>query len=258
MSQLTDRRQQLKAEFIELRGIWSPVWDALLDADPDFFAAYLKFAAAPYRDGGVLDPKVKEFVLIAVDAAATHLYEPGIRLHIRRAIELGATKEELLEVLQLTSTLGIHAANIGVPILVEALEERGQKVDTTLSERQERLKAEFTENRGYWHPFWNEVLLLDPDFFEGYLEFSSLPWKQGVLEPKVKEFIYCAFDVAATHLYTSGLKLHIENALGYGATAQEIMEIIELASPLGMAATATALPILLEELSAAKGGNGAA
>jgi len=67
----------------------------------------------------------------------------------------------------------------------------------------------------------------------------------------VKEFVYCAFDVAATHLYTKGLKLHIENALGYGATPQEVMEVIELASPLGMAAVGMALPIVLQELEAA-------
>jgi alkylhydroperoxidase/carboxymuconolactone decarboxylase family protein YurZ len=234
-----DRREQLKAEYIALRGVWSPVWDQLLDEDPEFFAAYLKFSGVPFRDGGHLDPKIKELLLVAIDAAGTHLYEPGARIHIRRAIELGATKAELLEVLELTATLGIHAANIGVPILFGVLGERNESLD-------------FTKNRGYWHPFWHEILVIDPDFFEGYVEFSSHPWKHGVLEPKVKEFVYCAFDVAATHLYTSGLKLHIENALGYGATPPEIMEVIELASPLGMAAVGMALPIVLEELEAAE------
>jgi alkylhydroperoxidase/carboxymuconolactone decarboxylase family protein YurZ len=250
-----DRREQLKAEYIALRGVWSPVWDQLLDADPDFFEAYLTFSGVPFRDGGHLDPKIKELLLVAIDSAGTHLNEPGARIHIRRAIELGATKEELVEVLELTATLGIHAANIGVPILFQVLQERGESLDGTYSERQERLKAEFTKNRGYWHPFWHEILVIDPDFFEGYVEFSSVPWKNGVLEPKVKEFVYCAFDVAATHLYTSGLKLHIENALGYGATPQEVMEVIELASPLGMAGVGMALPIVLEELEAAGKGS---
>jgi alkylhydroperoxidase/carboxymuconolactone decarboxylase family protein YurZ len=156
-------------------------------------------------------------------------------------------------VLELTATLGIHAANIGVPILFEVLAQRGESLDDTYDERQERLKAEFTANRGYWHPFWHEILVIDPDFFEGYVAFSSVPWKSGVLEPKVKEFVYCAFDVAATHLYTSGLKLHIENALGYGATPHEVMEVIELASPLGMAGVNMALPIVMEELADASG-----
>ena len=39
--------------------------------------------------------------------------------------------------------------------------------------------------------------------------------------------------------------------LGYGATPQEVMEVIELASPLGMAAVGMALPIVLEELAVA-------
>ena len=46
-------------------------------------------------------------------------------------------------------------------------------------------------------------------------------------DPKVKELVYCAFDVASTHLWLPGLKLHIRNALGYGATPTEVMEVIE-------------------------------
>ena len=81
----------------------------------------------PWRTGP-LEPKVKEFVYIAVDAAATHLYVPGIRQHIKQALGYGATAEEIMEVLELTATLGIHACNIGVPILVEELEAAGQAV----------------------------------------------------------------------------------------------------------------------------------
>jgi alkylhydroperoxidase/carboxymuconolactone decarboxylase family protein YurZ len=70
---------------------------------------------------GVLDPKTVEFIAIAVDASCTHLYAPGVRRHIRKAIELGATKEEILAVLQCVSVLGIHSCALGVPILVEEL-----------------------------------------------------------------------------------------------------------------------------------------
>jgi alkylhydroperoxidase/carboxymuconolactone decarboxylase family protein YurZ len=71
-----------------------------------------------------------------------------------------------------------------------------------------------------------------------------------VLEPKVKEMIYIAFDVAATHLYQPGLRAHIRNALGYGATREEIMEVIELVSVIGIHSAAVGVPILLEELGA--------
>ena len=102
--------------------VLEPAWQALRDDDPEFFAAFVELAAVPRRSTA-LDPKVKELVCVAVNAAATHLFVPGIRAHIRRALELGATREELLEVLQLTSTLGIHASTVGVPLLLEAIGE---------------------------------------------------------------------------------------------------------------------------------------
>ena len=241
------RRRELRDAFIEARGFWSPLWDGVLELDPDFFEAYLGFSSLPWR-AGPLDPKVKEFVYIAIDAAATHLFVPGIRQHIRNAIEHGATREEIMEVLELTSTLGIHACNIGVPILVEELEAAGQPLPRELSDRQRALKADFEAKRGYWHAFWDDVLALDPDFFEAYTQFSSVPWTSGVLEPKVKELIYTAFDVSATHLYEPGLRQHIRNALAYGATREEVMEVIELASVIGIHSAAVGVPILLEEL----------
>ena len=155
--------------------------------------------------------------------------------------------------LELTATLGIHACNIGVPILVEELAAAGQPIEEELSERQLALKADFTEKRGYWHQFWDEILMLDPDFFEAYTQFSSVPWVTGVLEPKVKELIYTAFDVSATHLYAPGLRLHIKNAIGYGATREEILEVMELASVIGIHSCTVGVPILVEELAAAEG-----
>ena len=219
---------------------------ALREADSEFFARFTELAEVPRRST-VLDPKVKELVCLAVDAAATHMYAPGIREHARRAIDLGATREELLEVLQLTSTLGIHATTVGVPVLVEAL---GEREIAPLDERRQALKADFEAKRGYWHDFWNGLLELDPDFFEAYVGFSAHPWEHGVLEPKVKELIYTAFDASATHMYVPGLRQHIENALAYGATPAEVMEVFELASTIGIHGYLAALPIVLEELEA--------
>ena len=242
------RKKQLREEFIDARGYWNPFWESLLELDEEFFAAYTQFSSVPWRHGP-LDPKIKEFVYIAVDAAATHLYVPGIRQHVKRALELGATGGEIMEVLELTATLGIHACTVGVPILLEELEAMGKPVSRELSARQEEIKAEFTEKRGYWNSFWDEMLWLDPEFFDAYTRFSSVPWTSGTLEPKVKELIYTAFDVSATHLYVSGLRQHIRNALDYGATREEVLEVIELASVIGIHSCTVGVPILVEELA---------
>ena len=247
---LTARQEEIKAEFIRVRGTWSDTWEGVLRLDPEFLKAYLEFSAVPWRKNH-LDDKVKEFIYIALDANATHMYLPGVRQHIKAALKLGATPQEIMEVLELSATLGIHAMNIGVPILVEVLAEKGLRTGPApLTAYQEELKASFTSTRGYWHSFWDEMLELDPEMFAAYTEFSSVPWRSGTLPPKVKEFVYIAFDTAATHLYVQGLKLHISNAIEHGATASEILEVMEIASVLGIHGVTAAAPILLEEMSA--------
>jgi alkylhydroperoxidase/carboxymuconolactone decarboxylase family protein YurZ len=247
---LTAQQEEIKQEFIRVRGTWSETWEGVLRLDPEFLRAYLNFSAVPWRKNH-LDDKVKEFIYIAIDANATHMYLPGVRQHIQAALKLGATPQEIMEVLELSATLGIHAMNIGVPILTEVLVEKGLRTGPApLTEEQEQMKAEFTKTRGYWHTFWDEILELDPEMFTAYTEFSSVPWRTGTLAPKVKEFVYIAFDTAATHLYAKGLKLHIGNAIDHGATAQEILEVMEIASVLGIHGVTAAAPILLEEMEA--------
>lgn len=242
------RRSQIRTEVEQAVGEWNEKYQAILDLDPEFLAAYGRLASVPARTGA-LEPKVRHLIALAVAANSTHLYVPAIRGHIRRALDAGNTPAEVMEVLECCATLGIHAMNIGVPILVDVLEEAGVRDGAVeLTEYQERLKAEFTENRGYWHDFWNEILELAPEFFEAYTDFSSVPWKSGPLSPKLKEFVYITFDVAATHLYTSGLRLHLVNAVGYGATAAELIEVMEIASTLGIHGVLEAAPLLIEEI----------
>ena len=125
-------------------------------------------------------------------------------------------------------------------------------MEEELTERQKQLKERFIKDRGYWSErAWDPVLKIDPDFFEAYLNLSSVPWKTGVLPPKIKELIYIAIDASTTHLYESGLRQHIVNALKYGATQEEIMEVFELVSVLGIHTCTVGVPILVEELKKA-------
>jgi alkylhydroperoxidase/carboxymuconolactone decarboxylase family protein YurZ len=102
-------------------GEWNPNWDPFYDLDPAWTEAFMAMGTKPMLSG-VLDPKVVEFIAIAVDASCTHLYAPGVRRHIRKALELGATKEEITAVLQCVSVLGIHTMSLGAPILRDELD----------------------------------------------------------------------------------------------------------------------------------------
>jgi alkylhydroperoxidase/carboxymuconolactone decarboxylase family protein YurZ len=104
-------------------GEWNPNWEPFYQLDPAWTEAFMAMGLKPMF-AGVLDPKVIEFIAIAVDASCTHMYAPGVRRHIRKALDLGATREEITAVLQLTSVLGIHTMSLGAPILQEELAAR--------------------------------------------------------------------------------------------------------------------------------------
>ena len=99
-------------------GEWNPNWQPFYELDPAWTEKFMTMGVSPMLKG-VLDAKTVEFIAIAVDASCTHMYAPGVRRHIRKALDLGATKEEIAAVLQLTSVLGIHTMSLGAPILLE-------------------------------------------------------------------------------------------------------------------------------------------
>lgn len=105
-------------------GGWNHLWDGLYEMDPDWTEQYMAMAMATFQSG-IIDPKVVQMLCIAVDASATHMYAPGTRRHIQAALDMGVTPEEVLEVLKLATTVGIHSCNIGVPILTEEMAARG-------------------------------------------------------------------------------------------------------------------------------------
>ncbi len=100
------------------KGDWNPLWEQFRELDSEFLEAYLAFRSVPHRDGP-LPVKYKELILIAINAATTHLYGPGVRRHIQNALKAGATKKEILETIQLTTVMGIHSCNLAIPILME-------------------------------------------------------------------------------------------------------------------------------------------
>jgi alkylhydroperoxidase/carboxymuconolactone decarboxylase family protein YurZ len=252
-----DRSQQaqhLKSDFIATHGHWNQAWDQLLQLDPGFFAIFARFSGLPWRNGP-LDPKVKDLIAIAINVQMTQLHAEAVAIHIAAALRHGASRDEILEVIIMVAAIGIHAVTFGVPILVDELAKAGRSGDIprTYSPRQEDLKQTFQAVRGYWRPLWDDLLALDADFFESFLDLSGAPARRGRLEPKVRELIYIAIDASASHMYETGLRIHIQQSLGYGASVAEIMEVLQLTSVLGMHSCSLGVPALLGQLAAQEG-----
>ena len=102
-------------------GNWHPSWEASARLDPGWTGKAIAVAIAP-AISGALDAKTVELVQIALEVA--HPHAPGARRHIRRALQAGATREEITAVLQLACLQGLQRMQFGAPILLEELEAR--------------------------------------------------------------------------------------------------------------------------------------
>ncbi|MGW4720281.1 carboxymuconolactone decarboxylase family protein [Nocardia sp. NPDC004260] len=201
---------------------------SLLRRDPRYLTALRALDAVAWANPS-LTLAEKHLICLAAAAAVTDLDEQRIRLHITRALEAGATEPQVLEVIELTSTLGVHACTEGLPALLDAIEPLD---NSALSPRQHQLQAAFKEKRGYWSAIWDGLLRLDEAYLEAYLDFSAHPWATDHLSPVMKELVYVAFDATASHLYRPGIDIHVRNALKLGATAQQVANVFTLLSTL--------------------------
>lgn len=126
----TDATATPVCDALRASGNWNPNWEPFAELDPAWTEKFMAMGTAPMTSG-FLDAKTIEFIAIAVDASCTHLYAPGVRRHIRRALELGATKEEITAVLQCVSVLGIHSMSVAAPILLEETAAHATRVEAS-------------------------------------------------------------------------------------------------------------------------------
>ena len=108
-------------------GQWNRAWDPCYELDPVWTEEFMATGVGIYARG-VMPPKEVELLSLALDASHTHMYAPGTRRHIKAALRLGATMEEIMEVLKLCAVQGVQACNLGVPILAEELERLERKI----------------------------------------------------------------------------------------------------------------------------------
>jgi len=123
------QRRRPASERKRASGNWNPDWEPFANLDPAWTENVVTMAMAPAA-AGVLDPKTIELIGIALDASCTHLYAPGVRRHIQRALKAGATKQEITAALQLASLQGLHTMCLGAPILLEELDAFEQERTT--------------------------------------------------------------------------------------------------------------------------------
>lgn len=91
----------------------------------------------------------------------------------------------------------------------------------------------------------------DPAWAATCAKMATNPWRGGVLPRKLVELVGVAVNAASTNLDRDGTRRHIRGALDAGATRDEILMVLKMASLLSIHSCSLGAPILLEEARAA-------
>ncbi len=93
------RAEALIARMKAARGYIYPEWEFAARQDPDFVETYNRIYELGLGEGRHVSAKVREFVAIAL-LAFRGGEQAGLVAHMKRAMQFGATKDELFEILE--------------------------------------------------------------------------------------------------------------------------------------------------------------
>ena len=224
---------------------WGSSLDKLREWDAVGAELLLRVAASPWNSG-VLPRKEVELISVALHCACTNLDEAGTRRHIRAALEVGATREELLLVLKCGVGLAVHSCSLGAPILLEEMKAVG--IQAAGGPKPETPACDAMRSMGQWNSAWDPFYELSPLWTDQFFAFGASVYKSGIFSPRFMELISIALDASFTHMYAPGTRRHIKGALEAGATPEEIMTVLQLCVSMGVQACDKGVPILAEEL----------
>src|SRR5690606_23638162 len=97
-----------------------------------------------------------------------------------------------------------------------------------LTPEQREIKEFFIAERGYWRPWTETILRINPQFLKRYASYAGYPARTGPLSKRMIELIYIALDASATHLFENGVNTHLLLAHEAGATPADVLDVLHL------------------------------
>lgn len=249
-TELTAEQLRKKEAFIAARGYWRPWTEDLLRIDPDFLEAYGRYAAHPAAKGP-LSRRMAELVYVALDCSSTHMFVPGAVLHMRLALEAGASARDISDVLRLATAQGLDGCFAGIDILAEELEAAGLAEERPeLTVGQIALRDRYETAFGDWPPHCDYLLRRDKKYFEVLLDVLLMGHDGTGLSEREAALIRIALNACFTGLDREALRRRIRHALALHVAPAEIEQVLEMTAHLGVHSCAVGFPALGEARSA--------
>lgn len=232
-------------------GLLDASFDAMAKWAPSWTETFMTLVQDSQLNS-VLEPKLIALIRLCIDVTATHLHAVGTQRHIRDALRIGASRDEILEVFKLASVIGIHACALGVPILEDELAAAGVLEQETAQDHLNALietpVCDEMRAQGNFNPLWETLYRWDPSYLENFLSMATATWKNGILPALWIEFLCIAGDASITHMWAHGTRRHIQAALALGASREQILEVLKIVSLQGIEACELGVPMLEQAL----------
>ena len=117
---LDQRKIELRKAFARERGYWNQNWEAMLWLDADYFETYTRISSFPWTFG-TLPNAIKELIVIVADTLPSHQHERGTAVHVDMALQIGLTKQEIIEAACIASTVGANSVALTFMHLAEEM-----------------------------------------------------------------------------------------------------------------------------------------
>lgn len=190
------------------------------------------------REGPALDETTSALIAFAVRISVPTLDPESTQDWVARALDAGATAEQVHEAIVLVSALGVHSLMEGSRRLARVLRERGDTaLDAPLDADRAALRLRLQGDDRFWVDFEREVpgfldalLRVSPEAYEAFFAYCAVPWRSGHLPALTKELISLASDATPAHRYLPGLRLHLANAVRLGAGRLAVLQALEIAA----------------------------
>jgi alkylhydroperoxidase/carboxymuconolactone decarboxylase family protein YurZ len=203
----------LKRQYLRERGYFGEWNESLLSSDPEFLRDVMIFARS-CEGAGCVSAKMRHLIWMALDAAVTHIFPFGIELHARLARESGAADGDILEALRI-----------------------GCEVNGDVSDA----LAIVRDACGQPAPYGRG------DYETAIDRLGGSAIGDPALDPRSRELIYVALYASTPLFRAEALRAHVEQALAAGASADELTEVVQIASGIAIHGLISAVPLLALE-----------
>ncbi|OHT18237.1 carboxymuconolactone decarboxylase family protein [Edaphosphingomonas haloaromaticamans] len=183
-------------------------------------------------DGPELDPLARALITLAVRVSVVSLRTDEIGEAIATARAAGATTEQIQEIINLVSGLGVHSLMVSAVLVLN-----GEGAPSPLDAEQQELWARHVGDDPYWKVFDAELpgflealLRISPAAFRGFFDYCAIPWATRHVRAVTKELAAMACDANPGHRFGPGFRLHLRNAIKLGAGRKAVLESLRIAA----------------------------